>query len=92
MSWPLLHSRAPLCLSAATAVPRRPTQSPMPTSGAGSQLPATPGTVRYSDLVDAAAAAGQMLVAIRGILHQVSWAERAAIEAMEAAVAAVGRE
>ena len=67
-------------------------QSPMPTSGAGSQLPAAPGTVHYRDLVKAAAAAGQTLVAIRGILHQVSWAERSAIEAMEAAVAAAGRE
>jgi hypothetical protein len=104
----LLHSRAPLRPSVATALPVaatptctssasvlaaasaksavRPTQSPTVTSGACSQRPAAPGTVSYRDLVAAAAAAGQTLVATNGILRQVSWAERAAIEAMDAAL------
>ena len=40
----------------------------------------------YRDLVAAAAAAGQTLVVIDGILRQLSWAEGAAIEAMDAAL------
>ena len=81
-----------MCPSVATALPGRPTQSPTLTSGAWSQLPAAPGTVNFRDLVDAAAAAGHTLVAIHGILRQVSWAEMAEIEAMDAGVAAVDSE
>ena len=100
----LLHSRAPLRPSVATALPvaatptctasayvlaaasaksaARPTQSPTLTSGACSQLPAAPGTdVSYRYLLNAATAAGQTLVVLGGVVRQVSWAERAAIEA-----------
>ena len=42
--------------------------------------------MNYRDLVAAAAAAGQTFVTTNGILRPVSWAERDAIEAMDAAL------
>ena len=99
MQMPWLHSRVPLPMplaarsaaaSAKSAV--RPTQSPTLTSGACS--PAAPGTVKLCDLVAAAKAAGQRLMAINGIIRRVEWAqatasERADIEAQEAVIASL---
>ena len=99
MQMPWLHSRVqlPLPLAARTAAASaksavRPTQSPTLTSGACS--PAAPGTVKLCDLVAAAKAAGQRLMAINGIIRRVEWAqatasERAEIEAQEAAIASL---
>ena len=99
MQMPWLHSRVhlPVPLAARTAAASaksavRPTQSPTLTSGACS--PAAPGTVKMCDLVAAAKAAGQRLMAINGIIRRVEWAqatasERAEIEAQEAAIASL---
>ena len=99
MQMPWLHSRVhvpvPLAARSAAASAKsavRPTQSPTLTSGACS--PAAPGTVKMCDLVAAAKAAGQRLMAINGIIRRVEWAqatasERAEIEAQEAAIASL---
>ena len=99
MQMPWLHSRVqlPLPLAARTAAASaksavRPTQSPTLTSGACS--PAAPGTVKLRDLVAAAKAAGQRLMAVNGIMRRVEWAqatasERADIEAQEAIIASL---
>jgi hypothetical protein len=90
-----VHLPVPLAARSAAASAKsavRPTQSPTLTSGACS--PAAPGTVKLCDLVAAAKAAGQRLMAINGIIRRVEWAqatasERAEIEAQEAAIASL---